>query len=78
MLTTPGLDVLQIKRSKGVGHYCHIVHSLTPMTYRAFGLDYFDSVLVANEIQRDFVREVEEAHAVKKKYIGVVGRTYLD
>ncbi|WP_394967751.1 CDP-glycerol glycerophosphotransferase family protein [uncultured Helicobacter sp.] len=78
VLTTPGLDVLQLKRSKGVGHYCHIVHSLTPMTYRAFGLDYFDSVLVANEIQKDFVREVEEAHAVKKKYIGVVGSTYLD
>ncbi|WP_395001802.1 CDP-glycerol glycerophosphotransferase family protein [uncultured Helicobacter sp.] len=78
VLTTPGLDVLQIKRSRGVRHYCHIVHSLTPMTYRAFGLDYFDSVLVANEIQRDFVREVEEAHGVKRKYIGVVGSTYLD
>ena len=78
VLTTPGLDVLQIKRSRGVRHYCHIVHSLTPMTYRAFGLDYFDSVLVANEIQRDFVREVEAAHDVKRKYIGVVGSTYLD
>ena len=78
MLTTPGLNVLQIKRSRGVRHYCHIVHSLTPMTYRAFGLDYFDSVLVANEIQKDFVREVEAAHDVKRKYIGVVGSTYLD
>ena len=78
VLTTPGLDVLQIKRSRGVRHYCHIVHSLTPMTYRVFGLDYFDSVLVANEIQRDFVREVEMAHNVKRKYIGVVGSTYLD
>lgn len=78
VLTTPGLNVLQIKRSRGVRHYCHIVHSLTPMTYRAFGLDYFDSVLVANEIQKDFVREVEAAHDVKRKYIGVVGSTYLD
>ena len=78
VLTTPGLNVLQIKRSRGVRHYCHIVHSLTPMTYRAFGLDYFDSVLVANEIQKDFVREVEAAHSVKRKYIGVVGSTYLD
>ena len=78
VLTTPGLNVLQIKRSRGVRHYCHIVHSLTPMTYRAFGLDYFDSVLVANEIQKDFVREVEAAHDVKRKYIGVIGSTYLD
>ena len=78
VLTTPSLNVLQIKRSKGVKHYCHIVHSLTPMTYRTFGVDYFDSVLVANEIQADFVREIEKAHGTKAKYIAVVGSTYLD
>lgn len=78
VLTAPGLDVLQIKRSSGVKHYCHIVHSLTPMTYRAFGLDYFDSVLVANEIQRGFVRDVECAHNVRPKHIGIIGSTYLD
>ena len=78
IMTTPSLQVLQIKRSRGVKHYCHITHSLLPMTYRAFALDYFDSVLVANAIQRDFVRDIEKAHNVKEKYIAVVGSTYLD
>ena len=78
VLTTPSIEVLQIKRSRFVKHYCHITHSLLPMTYRVFALDYFDSVLVANAIQKDFVREVEKAHSVKRKYIAVVGSTYLD
>ena len=78
IMTTPSLQVLQIKRSRFVKHYCHITHSLLPMTYRVFGVDYFDSVLVANEIQRDFVREIEKAHNVKEKYIAIVGSTYLD
>lgn len=78
VLTTPSLQVLQIKRSRAVKHYCHIVHSLTPMTYRTFGVDYFDSVLVANELQANFVREIESAHNIKPKYIAIVGSTYLD
>ena len=78
VLTTPSLEVLQIKRSRGVKHYCHIVHSLTPMTYRTFGVDYFDSVLVTNEVQENFVREVENAHNVAQKHIAIVGSTYLD
>jgi hypothetical protein len=28
-MTTPGLDVLQIKRSKGVKHYAHLIHAPT-------------------------------------------------
>ena len=78
VLTTPGLDVLHIKRNAGVKHYCHIVHSLSPMTYRVFGVDYFDSVLVANAVQRDYVRDIEAAHNVKQKYIAITGSPYLD
>lgn len=78
VLTASGLGVLQLKRSRAVQHYCHIVHSLTPMTYRTFGTDYFDSVLVANEIQERFVREVEAAHKVAPKHIAIVGLTYMD
>lgn len=78
VLTTPGLDVLHIKRNRGVAHYCHIVHSLSPMTYRVFGVDYFDSVLVANGVQEDFIRDIESAHNVKRKHIAITGSTYLD
>ena len=46
LMTTPGLDVYQLKRSKKVKHYSHILHALDDATsYRLFGLDYFDSVL---------------------------------
>ncbi len=48
------------------------------MTYRAFGVDYFDSVFVANEIQGNFVRQIEKVHEVKRKYIAITGLTYLD
>lgn len=78
VMTTPGLNVLHIKRNKGIKHYCHIVHSLTPMTYRVFGVDYFDSVLVTNEIQAQYVREIEKAHDTQAKHIAIVGSTYLD
>ncbi|MCL2479850.1 MAG: CDP-glycerol--glycerophosphate glycerophosphotransferase, partial [Treponema sp.] len=32
LMTTPGLDVYQLKRSKGVKHYSHIVHMTTDAT----------------------------------------------
>lgn len=77
-MTTPDLNVLQIKRTRGVKHYCHITHHLTPGTYRVFGLDYFDSILVANKLQKDFIKLIESKNNLNKKYIKVVGSTYLD
>lgn len=78
VMTTPGLDVLQIKRARGVGHYCHIVHSLASPNYRVFGLDYYDSVLVNSVMQEEFIRRVERAHGVKRKEIFITGSTYCD
>ncbi len=78
VMTTPGLDVLQIKRNKGVYHYCHIVHSLGTPNYRTFGMDYFDSVLVNSSIQERFIRSIEIAHHMPKKLIRNIGSTYLD
>ena len=38
--TTPGLEVYQWKRSKGVGYYIHILHACSEVTlYRMFGVD---------------------------------------
>ena len=78
VLTTPGLDVLQIKRSKKVLHYCHIVHSLGSPNYRVFGMDYFDSILVNSKMQEEFIRKIEEAHQQPQKRIFNVGSTYCD
>ena len=59
LVTFPQLDVLQIKRSKGVQHYCHIMHSFQPLdTYEIFALDYFDSVFVHADTNHAFIREV--------------------
>ena len=77
--TTPGLDVLQFKRSKRVKHYAHILHHLnTTATYRLFGLDYYDSVLLNGPHQVGVIRELERVRNTKVKDIEIVGSTYLD
>ena len=59
LMTTPGLDVFHLKRSKFVKHYCHIFHCLDEgTTYRLFGLDYYDSVLLNFEKSKDNIREI--------------------
>ena len=79
LMTTPGLDVLQLKRSKGVKHYSHILHAVTDATtYRLFGLDYFDSVLLTGDYQKAHLRVLEKERTLSEKELVVVGCTYLD
>lgn len=78
-MTTPGLDVYQMKRSKNVKHYAHLEHSTGDATmYRLFGIDYFDSVLVTGMYKEKDVRWLEEHRGIKHKEIVSVGCTYLD
>ncbi len=79
LMTTPGLDVYQLKRSKGVKHYAHILHAVDDATsYRLFGLDYFDSVLLSGEYQKEHIRLLEKQRGIKEKELIVVGCPYLD
>lgn len=79
LMTTPGLDVYQLKRSKKVKHYSHILHALDDATsYRLFGLDYFDSVLLSGEYQKSGIRELEALRNIQHKDLRVVGCPYLD
>ncbi|MFA5577361.1 MAG: CDP-glycerol glycerophosphotransferase family protein [Bacilli bacterium] len=79
LMTTPALDVFQLKRSKGVKHYSHILHAVTDATtYRLYGLDYFDSVLLTGEFQKKDLRLLEQQRNTKEKELVVVGSTYLD
>jgi len=79
LMTTPGLDVFQLKRSPGVRHYSHIVHMVTDTTtYRLFSLDFFDSVLLAADYQQRDIRTLEELRGTRRKDLYVVGCTYLD
>jgi hypothetical protein len=79
LMTTPGLDVLQLKRSPGVRHYAHILHMVADATtYRLFGLDYYDSIFLTGEYQKKDLRKLEELRGTARRELFVVGCSYLD
>jgi hypothetical protein len=79
LMTTPGLEVYQLKRSKLCSHYSHILHDTADATfYRLFGIDWFDSILLSGEYQKKDIRELEKIRAIQQKELFVVGSTYLD
>ena len=47
-------------------------------TYRLFGLDYFDSVLLTGDYQKTDIRFLEEQRGINKKDLVTVGCPYLD
>ncbi|MFP3091190.1 CDP-glycerol glycerophosphotransferase family protein [Treponema sp. TIM-1] len=79
LMTTPGLDVYQLKRSKNVRHYAHILHAPSDATmYRMFGIDYFDSILLTGDYQAKDIRALEKLRGLPEKQLVTVGCTYLD
>ena len=79
LMTTPGLQVYQLKRSKNVKHYTHVLHAASDATmYRLFGIDYFDSILLSGEYQKADIRILEKQRDIKQKELVVVGCPYLD
>ena len=79
LMTTPGLDVYQLKRSKMVKHYAHILHAPSDATmYRLFGMDYFDSVLLTGDYQAEDIRILERQRNIPEKKLITVGCSYLD
>ncbi|MDR2553719.1 MAG: CDP-glycerol glycerophosphotransferase family protein [Treponema sp.] len=79
LMTTPGLEVYQLKRSKLCGHYSHILHDTGDATcYRLFGIDWYDSILLSGEYQKADIRELERLRELPRKELYVIGSTYLD
>ncbi|WP_298068428.1 CDP-glycerol glycerophosphotransferase family protein [uncultured Mailhella sp.] len=79
IMTTPGLDVLQIKRSRGVRHYAHIVHAAgSGILYRLFGLDHYDSFFSPGPQQEGPIRKLEKLRGIKPKQILHSGCPYFD
>ncbi len=79
LMTTPGLQVYQLKCSKNVKHYAHILHAPSDATmYRLFGIDYFDSILLSGDYQKEDIRLLEKQRELKQKELVVVGCPYLD
>lgn len=79
LMTTPGLNVYQLKRSKTVKHYAHLVHMPSDTTtYRLFSLDYYDSVLLSGDYQKRDIRYLEKLRGLPEKQLVTVGCPYLD
>lgn len=79
VLTTPGVDVLQIRRSKGAGKYIHVVHSLTDIHYyKLFSFDYYDAVICNGNYQVQSIRNLEKERGTRPKELPIAGCPYLD
>jgi hypothetical protein len=79
LMTTPGLQVYQLKRSRLVAHYSHILHAPSDATlYRLFGIDYFDSILLTGAYQATDIRTLEKQRGLGEKQLVTVGCAYLD
>lgn len=77
--TTPGLDIYQWKRSPEVDWYVHILHAPTEVvTYRMFGLDYYDAVLLSGDYQRRDIRNLEAKRKLPEKELVQIGIPYMD
>lgn len=77
--TTPGLEVYQWKRSREVDCYVHMLHAAGEVSqYRMFGLDYYDSVIVAGDFQTEQIRKLEGLRNLPKKEIVIGGIPYMD
>jgi hypothetical protein len=79
VMTTPQLDVVALKRSKYIEHYCHIIHAPTDIhAYKKFAFDYFDSVLCSSQVQIDNLRFLEDKRNSVPKQLFRTGCTYYD
>lgn len=79
IMTTPGLDVLQIKRSRHVGHYAHVIHAPTDKAFnRPYSFDYFDSVFICGGHQEKTIRTLESIRKSKPKQLILAGCVYYD
>lgn len=79
LMTTPGLQVYQLKRSKNVKHYSHVLHAPSDaVMYKLFGIDYFDSILLTGDYQAQDIRALEKIRDLPEKQLVTVGCTYLD
>lgn len=77
--TTPGLDVYQWKRSRGVSRYAFIAHAVDDVTSnKMFGLDYFDSILLSGDYQGEHIRVIEKLRRLPAKELVTVGYPPMD
>lgn len=79
VMTTPQLNILRLKRSEDVQHYCYLAHA--PMDVHAnkkFSFDYYDSVLCGNMYHINNLRQLERDRKSQEKLLLKTGCTYYD
>lgn len=78
-MTTPGLDVLHVRRSKGVKHYAHLIHAPTDVgIYKRYSFDYFDSIFISGDHQAKSLRKLEQLRGTSPKLLLKTGCLYYD
>ncbi len=79
VMTTPQLNILTLKRSNDVRHYCHLLHAPADIhTYKKYAFDYFDSVLCSSKFQIENIRQLENDRNKPHKQLFETGCTYYD
>lgn len=79
VLTTPGVDVLQIRRSPGVKKYIHIVHASADIhSYKLFSFDYYDAIYCSGPHQVKSLRQLEAVRGTRAKELPLLGCPYFD
>ena len=79
LTSTPGLDVYQWKRSRDVSWYVHVPHMANDITtYRMFGTDFFDALLLSGPMQQEQIRALERVRKLPPKELVLAGMPYLD
>lgn len=77
--TTPGLNIYQWKRSKNCNFYVHMPHALDEMMgYRMLGIDFYDAILLTGEIQKYYIRKLEEMRNLPQKELVITGYPFMD
>jgi len=77
--STPGLDVYQWKRSRDVKWYVHVLHAANGVSsYRMFGTDYYDALLLSGEYQIRDVRKLEALRRLPAKECVLAGLPHMD
>ncbi len=79
VMTTPQLDVFQIKKSKHVKEYVHILHSTSdPLAYNLFAFDAFDTIFTVGNYQHKHFRQLEALRGTEEKQLEDIGLLFFD
>ncbi len=77
--TTPQLDVMTFRRSRGVKHYVMLQHALGECRFvRPFAYDYFDTVLCCGPLLKDNIRRLEAIREAAPKRLLETGLPHFE